>query len=161
MTRSAPVAIIVLSTLLLHGCWSDIPTVQAGRELYRASGCASCHGSRGHGDGPAAKTLLTPPTDFREASHFQWGADEAAIARTILQGVAKVPRGSLTPKQFGAAISNGFTPEQITNANEDSSSSHHQLAMPKFEHLTETERRSIALYVIALRATKNSGGNEP
>ena len=29
---------------------------------------------------------------------------------------------------------------------------HHELLMPKFDHLSETERRSIALYVISLRA---------
>jgi hypothetical protein len=28
--------------------------------------------------------------------------------------------------------------------------SHHQFIMPKFDHLTERERRSIALYVISL-----------
>lgn len=30
--------------------------------------------------------------------------------------------------------------------------SHHELLMPKFDHLSETERRAIALYVISLRA---------
>jgi len=29
--------------------------------------------------------------------------------------------------------------------------SHHEFVMPKFDHLTEMERRSIALYVISLR----------
>jgi len=29
--------------------------------------------------------------------------------------------------------------------------SHHEFVMPKFDHLTELERRSIALYVISLR----------
>jgi hypothetical protein len=28
---------------------------------------------------------------------------------------------------------------------------HHELSMPSFAHLTELERRSIALYVISLR----------
>jgi hypothetical protein len=32
---------------------------------------------------------------------------------------------------------------------------HHELLMPKFDHLSENERRSIALYVISLRANND------
>ena len=34
---------------------------------------------------------------------------------------------------------------------------HHELLMPKFDHLTKTERRSIALYVISLRNDGDDG----
>lgn len=132
-----------LTAIVLQGCWSDIPTLDAGRELYQSSGCASCHGNKGHGDGPAAKNLLIPPTDFREASHFLVGADEAAIARTILLGVMRDPTGALT------------TQEQMASVDGDQRNSHHQMAMPSFEHLTETERRSIAQYVVSIRTTKH------
>ena len=32
---------------------------------------------------------------------------------------------------------------------------HHDLAMPKFDHLSEVERRSIALYVISMQKNDN------
>ncbi len=34
-----------------------------GRELFEAN-CASCHGADGTGNGPAARTLKTPPSDL-------------------------------------------------------------------------------------------------
>lgn len=47
------------------------PTLQAEEPLTLASGadlyaqlCASCHGPSGHGDGPVAGTLKTPPPDL-------------------------------------------------------------------------------------------------
>jgi high-affinity iron transporter len=112
-------------TVLGSGCAR--PSVSQGRALYRANGCASCHGPDGHGDGPLASKLPATPIDFRDASLFKRGTTEKAIAKTIEEGIAQehtVPALHLT---------------------------HHELLMPKFDHLTETERRSIALYVISLR----------
>lgn len=43
------------------------PDPARGRELY-ATQCASCHGSDGRGDGPAAAALDPAPTDFRDAA---------------------------------------------------------------------------------------------
>lgn len=40
------------------------PTSMAsGEEMYRTY-CASCHGTQGRGDGPAASAFKTPPTDL-------------------------------------------------------------------------------------------------
>jgi mono/diheme cytochrome c family protein len=44
---------------------SDASTA-AGQALY-AKTCAACHGKTGLGDGPKAKSLKTPPTDFSKA----------------------------------------------------------------------------------------------
>lgn len=109
------------------------PSASQGRTLYRANGCASCHGPDGHGDGPLAPHLPATPIDFRNVSLFKRGATEDDIAETLLVGVSQVhtiPALHLT---------------------------HHELLMPKFDHLTKTERRSIALFVISLR---NDGGGE-
>jgi copper transport protein len=38
--------------------------VAAGAELFRVN-CASCHGDRADGHGPAAAGLVPPPADFR------------------------------------------------------------------------------------------------
>ena len=87
-----------------------------GRLLYRANGCASCHGRDGHGDGPVGATLQPPPRDFRRADLFRNGNDESSIAQTLATGI---PNGG---------------------------------QMPLFAHLSTSERRSLALYLISLRS---------
>ena len=126
MPRLAGSKVLGLLALLALGCAR--PSVSQGRALYQANGCASCHGPQGHGDGPMAPHLPASPIDFRNLSLFKRGTTEDAIAGTLAQGISidhTVPALHLT---------------------------HHELLMPKFDHLTETERRSIALYVISLRA---------
>lgn len=102
------------------------PSVTAGRELYETNGCIICHGLYGKGDGGARKTLHVKPADLREPSKFKRGATEAAIAKTLAEGIAV----------------DHYWPEL--------KATHHYLAMPKFDHLTKTERRSLALYILSL-----------
>ncbi len=70
------------------------PNAIAGRDLYLASGCASCHGALGRGDGPVAKTLNPPPRDFRDAAAFKAGTSAGAIAQVIAAGI---PGGGAMP----------------------------------------------------------------
>jgi high-affinity iron transporter len=91
-----------------------------GRALYRANGCASCHGPNGWGDGTVGRTLTPPPRDFRDAQAFRNGTDVASIAQTIATGL-------------------------MTGG-----------AMPRYPHLTNAERESLALYVISLRTPQDS-----
>lgn len=108
---------------------APLPTAREGRTLYAENGCASCHGAAGRGDGPVSATLDPRPRDFRDAAAFKNGFDVTAIAATVANGLlVEVP------------VSDGR-----------SGGSHHRQGMPKFEHLSETERQSLALYVIALR----------
>jgi cytochrome c553 len=92
------------------------PSVEEGRALFKANGCANCHGTEGHGDGRLALTLVRRPRDLRDLAAFKSGTNESAIASTIALGLGP-----------GAS------------------------QMPQFSHLTEEERRSIALFVISLR----------
>jgi high-affinity iron transporter len=72
-----------------HGSMDD------GRELYAANGCATCHGASGRGDGPVGKTLSPPPRDFRDESSYTNGRDQDSIAATLARGIdrngAKMP----------------------------------------------------------------------
>jgi mono/diheme cytochrome c family protein len=113
------------------------PSVSQGRTLYRANGCASCHGPDGHGDGPLAPHLPADPIDFRNVSLFKRGATEDDIAETLLEGVSQVHTIPILHQ------------------------THHELLMPKFDHLTKIERRSIALYVISLRIDGDDGRVRP
>jgi len=77
-----------------HCAEDDPPSAAMGRELYRASGCGSCHGPVGRGDGPVAKTLAPPPRDLRDAAAFKAGASVDAIAQSIGMGI---PGGGAMP----------------------------------------------------------------
>lgn len=128
-----PVAVFGLAcqVLFLSACFRAVPTAGEGQSLYRANGCASCHGIDGAGDGPMAAKLSSQPTDLRDTKHFKNGAGEFDIAKTLINGIPSAQPSS---------------PELHHT--------HHDLAMPKFDHLTNLERRSLALYVISL-----SGGS--
>ena len=118
----------LVSTLLM-GCAR--PSVSQGRALYEENGCSGCHGPDGYGDGLLAHNLPAKPIDFRDVSQFKRGTSEDDIAKTLAEGIS------------------------IVHSIPELHHTHHELLMPQFDHLTKTQRRSIALYVISLR-TKNS-----
>lgn len=70
-----------------NGDSTDAAGVERGRHLYRAHGCALCHGTQGRGDGHLAHTLAPKPRDFRDAAGFRHGHDVEAIAATVRDGV--------------------------------------------------------------------------
>jgi high-affinity iron transporter len=85
--------------LAAGACRQPAPvSVQEGRALYQANGCASCHGTQGHGDGPVGRTLNPPPRDFRDRGAFKNGRDLNAIAHTLAVGLF---RDGGTMPQFG------------------------------------------------------------
>lgn len=59
---------------------SSASTIADGKEVYDAK-CASCHGKKGLGDGPKAKTLDTPSGDFTTAA-FQGETDGELFWKT-------------------------------------------------------------------------------
>src|SRR6185437_4391494 len=72
-----------------------------GRAVYEAR-CASCHGARGLGDGPAAAGLRPAPPAIGDASVMH-GVAPAMVYRVISTGVAGTAMpawgGTLTPQQ--------------------------------------------------------------
>lgn len=68
--------------------------IATGQRLYRANGCAQCHGLDGGGDGPLAKVLQPPPRNFRAALPFANGSTADAVARTLATGL---PAGGSMP----------------------------------------------------------------
>lgn len=47
----------------------DARSLASGKAIYERE-CASCHGSRGKGDGPAAKDLERPAGDLTDKNHL-------------------------------------------------------------------------------------------
>jgi cytochrome c oxidase cbb3-type subunit I/II len=84
------------------------PAVDAARgaALYTQL-CASCHGAKGAGDGPLAKTLAHPPANFTEGTYelrtteHEALPQDADLFRTISRGVhgtAMPPWGAVLPE---------------------------------------------------------------
>ena len=57
-----------------------------GQELF-ASTCASCHGPKGVGDGPAGRGLNPPPRNFTQKNGWQNGTRIDSIYKTLEEGV--------------------------------------------------------------------------
>lgn len=68
--------------------------IARGRDLYRVE-CASCHGERGGGDGPAASSLAPPPANLRVG-----GYSEPYLFWRITEGGETAPFCSSMPSFF-------------------------------------------------------------
>lgn len=137
MCRVTALGRIGVPVLVLTSCMHSGPSIEAGRDLYDFNGCASCHGRTGHGDGPAAATLPSKPADFRNPAQFHKGYTEDAIAKTLEDGIS------------------------IVHSMPVLKTTHHMLLMPKFDHLSDSERRSLALYVLSMRGGTGEGRSQP
>ncbi len=69
----------------------DIPLTQSysGAEMYR-TWCASCHGTQGKGDGPAAAALKKPPTDLTQIAKKNHGKFPTEKVRDYIDGTKAV-----------------------------------------------------------------------
>jgi mono/diheme cytochrome c family protein len=62
----------------------------SGKEMYTAY-CASCHGPSGKGDGPAAGSLKTSPTDLTMLKKQANGKFPSAHVYQVVKGDANTP----------------------------------------------------------------------
>lgn len=60
-----------------------------GKKVYTNT-CAACHGATGAGNGPAGMALNPKPRNFTKEK-FKQGSTEAALTRTIENGVPGTP----------------------------------------------------------------------
>lgn len=64
------------------------PELEKGAELF-AQNCASCHGEKGLGDGPAGNALNPKPRNYKSpAAEWKNGPTEAGITKTLNNGIA-------------------------------------------------------------------------
>jgi mono/diheme cytochrome c family protein len=66
-----------------------------GKEKFNQI-CASCHGEKGHGDGPAAAALNPKPRNLSDAKYVSAISDEQ-LFKTIKEGGAAVGKSALMP----------------------------------------------------------------
>lgn len=89
----------LLIPLLACGEGASAPSdpISQGARIFARSGCATCHGEDGRGDGPAAHALTTKPRDFTQANTFRSERTPAALARLIAEGSGN---GAMPPYPF-------------------------------------------------------------
>ncbi len=63
---------------------AEAPSLERGRKLF-ITNCASCHGEKGDGTGPAAAAFPKKPTNFVEGP-FRYGDSEEKILESITNG---------------------------------------------------------------------------
>lgn len=83
MSLESAVRLIASMTLLLLAS-PALADDSTGADVWNAK-CATCHGSTGAGDGPAAGALPRKPRDFTDAAFWD-GTTDAAIRATITKG---------------------------------------------------------------------------
>lgn len=75
---------------------------EQGKALY-AEKCASCHGTKGDGQGSLASMFDPAPVDFRNPGFWQ-GKVNQKITNTVENGHGPMPALSLSPSQIKAII---------------------------------------------------------
>lgn len=65
---------------------TDAATVKRGATVYMQN-CSTCHGLKGKGEGPVARSFNPPPTDFTRAEFRHGGDQDDTLIKTIQIGV--------------------------------------------------------------------------
>lgn len=71
--------------------------VSRGAKIFARSGCATCHGPEGKGDGASAAAMTTKPRDLTKVADFRTERTVDAVAKLIAEGS---PTGAMPPYPF-------------------------------------------------------------
>jgi mono/diheme cytochrome c family protein len=97
--HTIPIALGLI--LALAACGSDggpdlSPAAEAGRDVFRSNGCASCHGANGQGGvGPTFEGLYGREVELDDGSTVT--ADDAYLRESITDPSAKIVDGYALP----------------------------------------------------------------
>jgi mono/diheme cytochrome c family protein len=106
MLTAVPLALVADGGSKQHSATTETPQGQikktaapytppsSGKEMYVAY-CASCHGTAGKGDGPAAPAMKVPPSDLTRLAAINGGKfPESHVVQTINGDAAAPGHGS-------------------------------------------------------------------
>jgi len=91
-----------ISVLLICLTTVDADEYDRGMKLYNDK-CRFCHGIKGDGNGPAAGSLSTKPTDFTDPKFWQNDIDKK-ISGAVTKGKGIMPSFDLKPDEIKAII---------------------------------------------------------
>jgi mono/diheme cytochrome c family protein len=104
MRNALAMVITVVAVSALSMSSQDKPTggagVETGRDLFKAH-CASCHGSSGRGDGPAAASFTVPPIDLTQLAKANGGIFVADRIERAVDGRGSKAHGSIEMPVWG------------------------------------------------------------
>lgn len=105
MQKDITRGLVVMLTAALFPCLALAGgNVDKGKALY-AQQCASCHGSGGKGDGPAAAALQPKPRNLTDKAYMAALTDQH-LTDGIKKGGAGIGKSPLMPP-FGASLKDG------------------------------------------------------
>ncbi|MEZ5285361.1 MAG: cytochrome c [Vicinamibacterales bacterium] len=90
----------------------------AGRDLF-VEHCASCHGTSGRGDGPAADALRRRPSDLTTFSRANGGVFPSEHLRQVIDGRGVGAHGSVEMPVWGAVFRSTAGGEQAARTRID------------------------------------------
>jgi mono/diheme cytochrome c family protein len=96
-------AIVPVTALAQPAKTSPAETRTAGQRLY-IEHCASCHGSAGRGDGPAADSLRRAPSDLTRFSRDNGGVFPSEKTRRVIDGRGVAAHGSVEMPVWGSVF---------------------------------------------------------
>lgn len=70
-------------------------SIEKGRTLYNEYGCVACHGPKGAGNGPLARSLPVTPRNLSSPASYRNGSDVGSVTKTIAEGL--MTKGSGMP----------------------------------------------------------------
>jgi mono/diheme cytochrome c family protein len=82
---------------------TDRALVDGGQDLFLTY-CASCHGTTGRGNGPAAEELRTRPADLTQFAKHNGGIFNGARIHSIVDGRAVKAHGTMEMPVWGDAF---------------------------------------------------------
>ena len=94
------IAVLFVVAAAVPASWAaEKGDAKAGQKTYDLL-CASCHGSTGQGDGPAAAALTPKPRSLAEAKYMKTLTDDQ-LFKVIKEGGASVGKSPLMPAWAG------------------------------------------------------------
>jgi mono/diheme cytochrome c family protein len=107
------VALLPLTLLFAFACARET-SEPSGAEIYRRF-CASCHGVSGKGDGPAAASLRTAPTDLTALTRRSGGRFDTAQVIAAIDGRRTIAaHGSREMPVWGYAFTEELQEQRYT-----------------------------------------------
>ena len=82
---------------------ADMAAVDSGRALFMTY-CASCHGTTGRGNGPAAEELRHGPADLTQFARQNGGVFNGALLHRIVDGRTVKAHGTMEMPVWGDAF---------------------------------------------------------